>query len=194
MILAFVGAVQLQQFGAQIYVADLIAVGVTREMGVLMTGIIMAGRTGAAFAAHIGTMTVNDEVDALKSMGISPIDYLVLPRTLALVIAMPLLVVYANFMGLLGGGLIGLTMLELPVRQYYDQTVGAIGLNDIAVGLIKAAVFGILIAITGCLRGVQCGRSASAVGDAATQGVVTSILLIIVADAMFTVIFMLIGF
>ena len=159
-----------------------------------MTGIIMAGRTGAAFAAHIGTMTVNDEVDALKTMGISPIDYLVLPRTLALVIAMPLLVVYANFVGLLGGGLIGLTMLELPVRQYYDQTVGAIGLNDIAVGLIKAAVFGILIAITGCLRGVQCGRSASAVGDAATQAVVTSILLIIVADAMFTVIFMLIGF
>jgi phospholipid/cholesterol/gamma-HCH transport system permease protein len=193
LILAFVGAVQLRLFGAQIYVADLVGIGMAREMGAMMTAIVMAGRTGAAFAAQLGTMEVNEEIDALKTLGISPMEFLVLPRMLALVLMMPLLCLYADLMGILGGGLIGVGMLNLSPAQYYQETVSAVNLTQFALGLIKAGVFGVLVALSGCLRGMQCGRSASAVGEAATSSVVTAIVSIIVSDALLTVIYDRIG-
>ena len=193
MILAFVGAVQLRQFGAEIYVANLVGLGMAREMGAMMTAIIMAGRTGAAFAAQLGTMQVNEEIDALKTLGISPMEFLVLPRMLALVLMMPLLAIYANLLGILGGALIGVTMLDITPVEYYNQTRNAIQLGDFGVGVIKAAVFGVLVAIAGCMRGIQSGRSASAVGAAATSAVVTAIVYIIVSDALLTVLYDALG-
>jgi len=192
-ILAYVGAMQLRQFGAQIYVADLVGIGMTREMGAMMAAVIMAGRTGAAFAAELGTMQVNEEIDALATLGISPIEFLVLPRMLALAVMMPLLALYADLLGLLGGMAVGVGMLDLGVVEYYLRTVGAIGVEDCVAGLIKASLFGVLIAVAGCLRGIQCGRSSAAVGAATTSAVVTGIVLIIVSDAATTVIFDLIG-
>jgi len=192
-ILAYVGAIQLRQFGAQVYVADLVGIGMTREMGAMMAAVIMAGRTGAAFAAQLGTMQVNEEIDALTTLGISPIEFLVLPRMLALAVMMPLLALYADLLGLLGGMAVGVGMLDLGVVEYYLRTIGAIGLDDCVAGLIKASVFGVLIAMAGCLRGIQCGRSSAAVGAATTSAVVTGIVLIIVSDAATTVIFDLIG-
>ena len=194
LILAFVGAVQLEQFGAEIYVADLVGIGMTREMGAMMTAVIMAGRTGAAFAAQLGTMTVNEEIDALRTMAIHPIDFLVLPRMLALMSMMPLLTLYADLMGIVGGGIIGITMLDITFTQYYQQTVGAVGLDDAFAGLIKGAVFGVLVAIAGCMRGMQCGRSAQAVGLATTSAVVTGIVWVIVSDSILTVIYDSVGF
>jgi phospholipid/cholesterol/gamma-HCH transport system permease protein len=188
LILAFVGAVQLKMFGAQIYVADLVGIGMAREMGAMMPAIIMAGRTGAAFAAQLGTMQVNEEIDALKTMGISPMEFLVLPRMLALMLMMPLLCLYANFMGILGGALVGVGMLDLSFSSYFLQTQAAISLTSFSVGLVKSVVFGVLVASSGCLRGMQCGRSSSAVGDAATTAVVTGIVAIIVSDSTITVI------
>jgi len=192
-ILAYVGAIQLRQFGAQVYVADLVGIGMTREMGAMMAAVIMAGRTGAAFAAQLGTMQVNEEIDALTTLGISPIEFLVLPRMLALAVMMPLLALYADLLGLLGGMAVGVGMLDLGVVEYYLRTIGAIGLDDCVAGLIKASVFGVLIAMAGCLRVIQCGRSSAAVGAATTSAVVTGIVLIIVSDAATTVIFDLIG-
>ena len=192
-ILAYVGAIQLRQFGAQVYVADLVGIGMTREMGAMMAAVIMAGRTGAAFAAQLGTMQVNEEIDAVTTLGISPIEFLVLPRMLALAVMMPLLALYADLLGLLGGMAVGVGMLDLGVVEYYLRTIGAIGLDDCVAGLIKASVFGVLIAMAGCLRGIQCGRSSAAVGAATTSAVVTGIVLIIVSDAATTVIFDLIG-
>lgn len=193
LILAFVGAVQLRLFGAQIYVADLVGIGMAREMGAMMTAIVMAGRTGAAFAAQLGTMEVNEEIDALKTLGISPMEFLVLPRMLALVFMLPLLCLYADFMGILGGGIIGVGLLDLSVVQYFNETVSALNLTQFVAGLIKAGVFGVLVALSGCLRGMQCGRSASAVGQAATSAVVTAIVSIIVSDSILTVIYDRIG-
>jgi len=188
LILAFVGAVQLMLFGAQIYVADLVGIAMVRVMGAVMTGIIMAGRTGAAFAAQLGTMEVNEEIDAFKTMGISPMEFLVLPRVLGLTLMMPLLCLYADFMGVLGGLIVGVGMLDLSVLEYYNQTKSAVGLINLWIGLFQGIVFGVLVAVAGCLRGLQCGRSASAVGDAATSAVVTGIVSIIVATAVITVI------
>jgi phospholipid/cholesterol/gamma-HCH transport system permease protein len=193
LIMAFVGAVQLRMFGAQIYVADLVGLAMAREMAAMMTAVIMAGRTGAAFAAQLGTMQVNEEVDALVTMGISPVDYLVLPRTLALVVMMPLLCLYANLMGILGGIIVGTGMLELPLKQFLVQLQGAVGLSDFLVGVVKSAIFGVIVAMAGCLRGMECGRSATAVGAAATSAVVTAIVQIIVVDALITVICDVIG-
>ncbi len=193
LILAFVGAVQLRMFGAQIFVANLVGLAMAREMGAMMAAIIMAGRTGAAFAAQLGTMQVNEEIDALVTMGMSPIDYLVLPRTLALVLMMPLLCLYANLMGILGGVIVGTGLLELPLKQYLVQTQAAVGLSDFLVGVVKSAIFGVIVAMSGCMRGMQCGRSAMAVGAAATSAVVTAIVYIIVADAVITVICDIIG-
>ena len=193
MILAFVGAVQLEQFGAEIYVANLVGLAMAREMGAMMTAIIMAGRTGAAFAAQIGTMRVNEEIDALATFDFSPIDFLVLPRALALAAMMPLLCVYADVLGILGGALIGVGMLDLSPALYWDQTLDSMGLMDFGVGLLKSAVFGVLVAVAGCLRGLQCGTSSSAVGLAATSAVVTGIVAIIVFDAIFTVLFDVLG-
>jgi phospholipid/cholesterol/gamma-HCH transport system permease protein len=192
-ILAFVGAMQLQMFGAQILVANLVGMGMVVEMGALMTGIILAGRTGAAFAAQIGTMQVNEEVDALRTMGINPMDYLVLPRLTALVLMTPLLVIYADVLGILGGSIIGIFALDIPPVLFFNQTLSSITLWHCAQGLIKGSTFGLLIAISGCLRGMQCGRSASAVGEAATSAVVSGIVMIVVADAIWTYVFMTLG-
>jgi len=189
LILAFVGAVQLRMFGAQIYVADLVGLGMAREMGAMMTAVIMAGRTGAAFAAQLGTMQVNEEIDALQTLGVSPMGFLVLPRMLALVLMMPFLCLYADLMGILGGGIVGVGMLGLSPLEYYHETVQAVQLMDFGAGLIKGAVFGVLIALSGCLRGMQCGRSSAAVGLATTSAVVTGIVAIVVSDAILTVIY-----
>jgi len=188
LILAFMGAVQLKMFGAQIYVADMVGIAMTREMGAMMTGIIMAGRTGAAFAAQLGTMQVNEEIDALTTMGISPMEFLVLPRMLALILMMPLLTLYADFVGIIGGGVVGIGMLDLSFTQYFHQTQGALNMAHVAAGIFKSVVYGVLIALSGCLQGMLCGRSASAVGNATTSAVVMAIVLIIVSDGLFAVI------
>ena len=192
-ILAFVGAVQLQQFGAEIFVADLVAIGMVREMGALMTAIILAGRSGAAFAAQLGTMMVNEEIDAFKTMGFSEMDFLVLPRLLALSLMVPLLALYADFLGIIGGAVVSITMLDISVLQYFEQTRSALTPLHFILGLIKAAIYGALVALAGCLRGMQSGRSASAVGSATTSAVVTSVVWIIVACAITTVIYSLLG-
>jgi phospholipid/cholesterol/gamma-HCH transport system permease protein len=192
-ILAFMGAVQLQQFGAAIYVADLVGIGIVREMGAMMTAIIMAGRTGAAFAARLGTMKVTQEIDALATMGISPMEFLVLPRVMALILMMPLLCLYSDLVGILGGATIGTGMLGLSFSTYWHETIHAIGLGDLAGGLFKATVYGVLIAYAGCLRGFQCGNSSSAVGDAATSAVVTAIVMIVTACGLFAFLFHLLG-
>jgi len=186
LILAFVGALQLSLFGAQVYIANLVGLGMTREMGALMTAVIMAGRTGSAFAAQLGAMQVNNEIDALKTLGFSPVEFLVLPRLLALILMMPLLCLYANIMGMLGGAIVGITVFDMSLLQYINRTRTAVNLESFAIGLVKCTVFGILIALAGCLRGIQCGRSASAVGDAATSAMVTSIVMIVVADSLIT--------
>jgi phospholipid/cholesterol/gamma-HCH transport system permease protein len=186
-ILAFVGAVQLRQFGASIYVADLVAIGTVREMGALMTGIILSGRTGAAFAAQLGTMKVNEEIDAFKTFGISPIEFLILPRILALLLMMPLLVVFADAIALFGGYVISVSMLDVTTVEYFNRSVDAITLSSFLLGVIKGAFFGLLVAMTGCLRGMQCGNNAAAVGQATTSAVVTGITWIIASDGVFAV-------
>jgi phospholipid/cholesterol/gamma-HCH transport system permease protein len=193
LILAFIGAIQLQLFGAQIYVADLVGIAMVRLMAAIMTGIVMAGRTGGAFAAQLGTMQVNQEIDALKTLGISPMEFLVLPRTLALAVMMPLLCLYANVMGILGGMVVGVGMLDIGFIQYYNETAKAVNLWNLGIGLFSGTVFGVIVALSGCMRGMQCGRSASAVGDAATSAVVTAIVGIIVSTAVITVLCNLLG-
>jgi phospholipid/cholesterol/gamma-HCH transport system permease protein len=193
LILAYVGAVQLRRFGAEIYVADLVGIAMARQMGPIMAGIIVAGRTGAAYAAQLGTMRVNEEVDALQTMGISPVEFLVLPRMLGLIVMMPLLTVYADIVGILGGAVVGTGMLKVGLLPYWTRTWVAVDLADFAVGLISASVFGVLVAVAGCLRGMQSGRSSAAVGLAATSAVVTGIVFIVVADAILTVIYDALG-
>ena len=193
LILAFVGALQLSLFGAQMYLADLVGLGMTREMGALMVGIIMAGRTGASYAAQIGTMNVNSEIDALKTMGFNPMEFLVMPRMLALILVMPLLCLYADFMGMLGGAAVAIGLFDISSTEYWTRTELAVQLKDVLVGLFKASIFGILIAYSGCIRGMQCGRSASAVGDAATSAVVTGIIFIVISDSLITILFNQLG-
>jgi phospholipid/cholesterol/gamma-HCH transport system permease protein len=186
--MAFLGAAQLSLFGAQVFVANLIGLSMAAEIGAVMTAIIMAGRTGAAYAAQIGTMQVNQEIDALTTLGLKPMDFLVLPRMIALIVMMPLLYLYANLLGMFGGGLIAVTVLDLSVQQYMTQLFGAVPLTIFATGLLKSAVFGLLVAVCGCMQGMACGRSASAVGEATTSAVVMSIVAIIVADGIFGVV------
>jgi phospholipid/cholesterol/gamma-HCH transport system permease protein len=188
LILAFVGAIQLRMFGAEIYVADLVGIGMVRVLGAVMAGIIMAGRTGAAFAAEIGTMQVNEEIDALQTLGVPPMEFLVLPRMLALTLMMPLLCLYADLMGVLGGMIVGVGLLGINFTEYFHETRAAVGLANVWIGLFHSFVFGVLIALSGCLRGMQCGRSASAVGQVTTSAVVTGIVAIIVATAIITVV------
>lgn len=192
-ILAFVGAVQLQQFGAAIYVANLVGIAMVREMGAMMTGIVMAGRTGAAFAAQLGSMKVNQEIDALETMGISPMEFLVLPRMIALALMMPLLCLYADAVGILGGAAVGVLGLGLSPTTYYQYTEWAVELDDVIGGVAKASVYGVLIALFGCLRGMQSGNSSSAVGEATTRAVVSSIVAIISACGLFAVAFYVLG-
>jgi len=193
MIFAFVGVRQLEQFGAGIYVADLVAVAMVREMAPIMTAIIMAGRTGAAYAAGLGTMKVNEEIDALSSMGVNPIDFLVLPRLLALVIMMPLLTLYGSLLGILGGAFVSLIMLDASVVQYAAQTADSLGLGSLLGGLFKSLVYGSLVAMAGCEQGMACGGSAMAVGQATTRAVVMGIVLVIVSAALLTVIYINLG-
>ncbi len=193
MILAFVGAIQLQNFGAGIYIADLVGIAMTREMAAIMTGIIMAGRTGAAYAAEIGTMTVNEEVDALETSGFSAMEFLVLPRMLALIMMMPLLAVYADLMGIVGGALVAVTILDLSFAEYSHQVIEAVSLNDFFAGIFMATVFGAIIAVVGCLRGIKCGRSSQAVGLATTSAVVSAMVMIVVASAVLTVLYNALG-
>ncbi len=193
-IMAYQSAVLLRQFGADIYVADLIGIGVVREMGPMMAAVVIAGRTGAAFAAEIGNMKANEEIDALETLGLSPVQFLVLPRLIALQVMMPLLALYANALGILGGLVIAWGVLDLPPITYWIETKSVLDLSDLAAGLIKSAAFGGLIGFAGCLRGLQADRSAAGVGKAATSAVVTGILCIILADAVFAVVFNILGF
>lgn len=194
LILAFVGAMQLRQFGAQVFVANLVGIAMAREMGAMMTGIIMAGRTGASYAARLGTMQVNEEVDALRTNGIEPMDFLTLPRILALVIMVPLLSVYAMAIGILGGMTIGVAMLDLSAIEYWNQTVEAVPLNHFWAGLIKSVVFAFVIGIAGCYHGLRCGRSSESVGKVTTVAVVSAIVFIIITDSVLTVVYDVIDF
>jgi phospholipid/cholesterol/gamma-HCH transport system permease protein len=193
MIFAFVGVMQLRPFGAGIYTANLVAVAMVREMAPIMTAIIMAGRTGAAYAAEIGTMKVNEEIDALSTLGIDPIDFLVTPRMLALVLMIPLLTMYASFMGILGGMGVGLVMLDVGMVQYVQQTIDAVGFNSLFGGLFKSVVYGALVALAGCQQGMACGGSAMAVGQATTRAVVMGIVLIVISASILTVIYINLG-
>ncbi|MEX2354153.1 MAG: ABC transporter permease [Gammaproteobacteria bacterium] len=187
LILAYMGAVQLERVGAQIYIADLVSIAMVREIGALMTGIIMAGRTGASYAAELGTMQVNEEIDAFKTLGISTMDFLVLPRILALVLMIPLLTLYASLVGTVAGMFVAISVFDIGFFEYYQQTLRALELKQFWVGIFKGTVYGVVIAIAGCLRGIQCGRSALAVGEATTSAVVTSIVYIVVTASAMTI-------
>ena len=193
MIFAFVGVMQLAPFGVGIYTADLVAIAMVREMSPIMTAILMAGRTGASYAAEIGTMKVNEEVDALTTLGLNPVDFLVTPRVLALTLMLPLLSLYGSLMGILGGMLVGLMMLDVNVTQYSQQTVEAVELRHLWGGLLKSLVFGSLVAMAGCQQGMACGGSALAVGQATTRAVVAGIVLIVVSASLLTVIYINLG-
>ena len=188
MILAFVGATELTQFGASIYTADLVAVATVREMACIMTGIIICGRTGAAFAAQLGTMKVNQEIEAFQTFGIAPFEFLVLPRIVALILMMPLLCIFANIISMAGGFLVSTLMLDVSPTMYLDRTLASISLTTFLLGIFKGGFFGVIIALTGCLRGMQCGSNAAAVGQATTSAVVTGITWIIASDGIFAVI------
>lgn len=194
LIMAFIGAVQLNKFGAQVYVANLVGIAMVREMGALMAAIILAGRTGAAYAANLGTMLMNDEVSALKTVGIDPMDFLVLPRLLALALALPLLTLFSDLAGMIGGGALASLDLGIDWPLYVSQTKHAVTLTDLALGLVKACLFGSIVAITGCWCGMSAERHAAGVGQAATSSVVMSIVLVIATDAVITVLSSLLGF
>jgi phospholipid/cholesterol/gamma-HCH transport system permease protein len=191
-ILGFVGGVQLEAFGATIYMATLVGIAMARELGCLMTGIIMSGRTGAAFAAEIGSMKSSQEIDALKTMGLSPMEFLVLPRMLAMLVMMPLLTIYGNVMGMIGGAVLA-PGFDVTFHQYYNQLVASVDIPNYAVGVIKSVFFGAIIAGCGCLKGIQSGTSSAAVGQATTSAVVTSITCIIALDAVFAFVLTALG-
>ncbi len=188
LILAFVGNVQLANFGASLYVADLVAIAMLREMGVMMTAIIISGRTGAAFAAHLGSMKANEEIDALKTFGFDPFDFLVLPRMLALILMMPLLTIYSNVIGILGGMVVG-AAVNIPPVLYWNETLDTVDLTTASLGVFKSVFFGATIAMSGCLQGMNAVNSSAGVGNATTRAVVASITTIIVLDSAFAAIF-----
>lgn len=188
MIMAFVGNVQLANFGASLYIADLVAIAMVRELGVVMTAIILSGRTGAAFAAQLGSMNANEEIDALRSFGFNPFDFLVLPRVLALLLMMPILTVYSNVVGILGGMMVG-AAVDIPPALYWHQTMDSITLVTASLGVMKSFFFGAVIALSGCMQGMNSGGSSAAVGRATTRAVVISITAIIILDSAFAVIF-----
>ncbi len=186
MILAFVGSIQLKMFGAQIFISDIVGIAMVRVLSAVMTGIIVSGRIGASFAAELAMMQTNEEIDALKTLGVSPVEFLVVPRVLALLLMMPVLTVYADIMGILGGFVISAGMLGLNPTEYLDHTGQAVKLTHVWVGLIHSVVFGIIISISGCWRGMGCERDASGVGNATTSAVVTGITGIVIATAVIT--------
>lgn len=192
-VLAYQGALQLERFGAQIFVVDLIAISVLRELGILLTAIVVAGRSGSAFTAQLGTMQVNEEVDALRALGLDPMEVLVLPRALALVITLPLLAFFADLMGLLGGGLMAWATLDVSPSTFLDRLKDAVSMWSFWVGIIKAPVFAMLIALVGCYEGMQVSGSAESVGRHTTRSVVEAVFLVIVADALFSIFFGVIG-
>ena len=173
LILSFLGAVVLRRFGADYYVSYLVSYGVLRELGALMTAIIMAGRTGAAFAAELGSMKISEEIDALETLGISPMEFLVLPRFLGIFVTMPLLTIYANFIGVIGGMLVAIAMLDVSIAQFINGFLEPVSLVDALLGLFKATVFGAIIGLAGSIRGLQTGKGAGAVGTSTTSAVVT---------------------
>jgi phospholipid/cholesterol/gamma-HCH transport system permease protein len=191
--LAYIGAIVLRQYGGDIYVADLVGLAMVREMGALMTGIVLAGRTGAAYAATLGNMKANEEIDALETLGIPAIDFLVLPRLLALFVMMPLLTLYANALGIVGGMAVASGVLSIPPTAYWVEMLTIVDVSDLMTGIIKGGTFGLIIGLSGCLRGMEADRSAAGVGRAATSAVVTAILLIIVANAFYAVAFDILG-
>jgi phospholipid/cholesterol/gamma-HCH transport system permease protein len=193
-ILAFQAAVQLQPFGAAVFVADLVGLAVVREMGPMMAAVVVAGGTGAGFAAQLGNMKVDDEIDALETLGISAIDFLTLPRVLAVTLMLPVLTVYANTVGILGGMFVSATLLDISTSAYWQETQDRVRFADVASGLIKSVCFGLAVGLAGCLRGMRCERSAAGVGAATSSAVVTGILLIVLADAGFSLIFHLLDF
>jgi phospholipid/cholesterol/gamma-HCH transport system permease protein len=182
-IIAFLGVVVLKRFGAGYYVSYLVGYGMLREMGALMTGIIMAGRTGAAFAAELGSMKINEEIDAYTTLGISPVEHLVLPRMLGLFVMMPLLAIYAVFVGVGGGLLVAVTMLDLGPTQFLGGLLSVVTMSDALLGIFKATIFGVIIGLAGCMKGLQTGSDAGAVGRSATAAVVLGITFIILANA-----------
>ncbi len=192
-VLAFQGAEQLAKFGAQIFTVNIVAQGVLREMGVLLTAIMLAGRSGSAFTAQIGTMKVREEVDAMQTIGLDPMEILVLPRLWALVIVLPLLTFFANMMGLLGGAIMATATLDVTFFQFARQLSGAITMWTFWIGIIKAPIFGFIIGLVGCYEGMRVSGSAESVGRMTTRSVVESIFLVIVLDAMFSVLFATIG-
>jgi phospholipid/cholesterol/gamma-HCH transport system permease protein len=191
--LAYTGALVLRQYGGDIYVADLIGMAVCREMGAVMTAVVLAGRTGAAFAATLGNMKANEEIDALETLGISPVNFLVMPRLLALGAMMPLLTLYANALGILGGMAVSLVVLNIPPAAYWVEMGTIVTMSDVAVGVIKAVAFGLIVGLSGCGRGWPAARRGGGGGLAATSAVVTAILLLVVADAVFAVLFNVVG-
>jgi len=193
MILAFVGSIQLNLFGAQIFIADIVGISMVRVLSAVMTGIIVSGRIGASFAAELGMMQASEEIDALKTLGVSPVEFLVVPRVLALVLMMPILTIYADLMGVLGGFIISIGMLHLNPVEYWNHTLQAVKLSYVWIGLIHSLVFGVIIAVAGCLRGMQCARDAAGVGKATTSGVVTGITGIVAATAVITYICQVLG-
>lgn len=192
-VLAYQGATQLQKFGADIFMINLVAVSVLREMGVLLTAIMVAGRSGSAFTAQIGTMQVNEEVDALRTLGMNPVEVLVLPRILALMITLPLLTFFADIMGLFGGAVMAFALLDVSIPQYINRLDSAISAWTFWVGMIKAPFFAFLIGTVGCLRGMEVSGSAESVGRLTTTAVVESIFLVLVADALFSILFAKLG-
>ncbi|MEZ4548941.1 MAG: ABC transporter permease [Desulfobacterales bacterium] len=188
LIMAFMSSLQLKQFGANIYVASLVALSMVSELGPIMTAIIVSGRSGSAYAAEISTMKISEEIDALITMGFDPVLFLAIPRMIAAVIVIPLLTMFANLFAIAGGLLIGVTMLDLSAGSYITQTINSLNLFELNWGLSKSFVFAILISGVGCLRGFQAKGGASAVGHAATSAVVTSIFLIVLFDSIFAVV------
>lgn len=193
LILAYISAVQLMKFGASIYVPNLVSVSIVREMGPVMIAIIMCGRTGAAYAAELGSMKVSQEVDALRAMGVSPMEYLVLPRLMALVVALPMLVLIGSILGILSGGFISMIAFEISWVTFFNQVQKAVDLTSVWGALFKSGVFGMLVGFAGTWRGMQCGSSSAEVGRVTTSAVVTGITWIIIADALFAVIYNLYG-
>jgi phospholipid/cholesterol/gamma-HCH transport system permease protein len=192
-VLAYQGATQLRLFGAEIFTIDLLAISVLREIGVLLTAIVVAGRSGSAFTAQLGTMQVNEEIDAMRTLGLDPIEVLVLPRLLALMIALPLLAFFANIMALLGGGVMALVALEISPAQFVSRLDETMTLSTFLVGMVKAPVFAFLIAMVGCYEGMNATGSAESVGRQTTRSVVVGIFLVIVSDALFSIVFSMVG-
>jgi phospholipid/cholesterol/gamma-HCH transport system permease protein len=192
LVMAFQAAIPMRMFGAEIYVANLIGIATVRELGPLMTAIVLAGRSASAFAAEIGTMKINEELDALSVMGMDPVKFLILPRVIATTLITPLLTIFANLVGILGGAVV-IVSLGYPLVAYYNQVVNFVTWQDFTGGIVKCFVFGILIAATGCIRGYQTARGPAAVGEATTRAVVSSIILIAVFDGIFSIIYYYMG-